>query len=73
MKQFDKEFYQESSNVRNRNPTELNDFLRVNNVSVAGSTFVKPILEFDDCDLPGNLNVNFFFNFKNQILKVVHL
>jgi len=55
MKQFDKEFYQESSNVRNRNPTVLNDFLRVNNVSVAGSTFVKPILEFDDCDLPDSI------------------
>lgn len=54
MKAFNKKFYNEESNLTSRNPQLLNDFLRTHNVSVAGSEFVKPILEFKDADLPSN-------------------
>ena len=54
MKAFNKKFYNEENNLTSRNPQVLNDFLRVNNVSVAGSEFIKPILEFKDADLPSN-------------------
>lgn len=62
MKAFNKKFYNEESNLTSRNPQLLNDFLRVNNVSVAGSEFVKPILEFKDADLPSNFMDKFYDN-----------
>jgi len=66
MKQFEKEFYQESSAVRNRIPAMLNEFLHKNNVTVAGSKFIKPILEFGDVDLPDSILDKFKDNKYNK-------
>lgn len=60
MKPFEKKFYNESNNLTSRNPNLLNDFLRVNNVSVAGSEFIKPILEFKDADLSNQFVDKFY-------------
>lgn len=60
MKEFEKKFYNEANNLTSRNPQLLNDFLKVNNVSVAGAEFIKPILEFKDADLPNNFVDKFY-------------
>jgi len=62
LKPFERKFYNESNNLTSRNPTLLNDFLRINNVSVAGAEFIKPILEFKDADLPKNFVDKFYDN-----------
>ena len=55
MKPFEKEFYRESSIVRNRHQNELNEFLNENNVTVSGNKFIKPILNFNECDIPDGI------------------
>lgn len=62
MKNFEKKFYNEANNLTSRNANLLNDFLRVNNVSVAGSEFIKPILEFKDADLSNQFIDKFYSN-----------
>jgi ATP-dependent RNA helicase DDX5/DBP2 len=73
MKAFNKKFYNEENNLTSRNPQVLNDFLRVNNVSVAGSEFIKPILEFKDADLPSNycFFLNYLFIYLNILLNKI--
>ena len=50
MRPFEKEFYRETSAIRNRAPAILSSFLADNSVTVSGSTFIKPVLAFEECD-----------------------
>ena len=52
MRPFDKDFYRESAIVRNRHQDDLDAFLKANDVSVSGNRFVKPILDFNELDIP---------------------
>jgi ATP-dependent RNA helicase DDX5/DBP2 len=55
MRPFDKNFYRESSAIRNRSQSELNHFLQKNQVKIVGDSFVKPLMTFGDLTLPDSI------------------